>query len=353
MKRNRRYLGLAAALLFAAVFSEAEAGEPKSLFRSDQILEVTLDIPLRDIGRRNLAKDEELPGKLILNQESGPLILDIKVRLRGITRQSREICLFPPLRLNFRKKQLEKTIFDGQDKLKLVTYCKDSKRFEQFYLKEYLAYRLSNAVTEASFKVRLARITYKESSVSAKPKTIRYGFFIEDVDDLANRLDLEEINISGTQRTNLDPLQGAVMALHQYMIGNLDWSMNDGPKGRNCCHNFKLLQAANGQGPIFPVAYDFDFSGFVDASYANPPEGIRVRNVRQRLYRGYCHFNDRLPEAIALFNSAKPDVEKMIGEFKLLGGSVRDKAGRYIRTFYEIINDPKRLQRNIYARCRG
>ena len=336
-----------------SVLSIAEAREPKPLFRSNDILDITLDIPLRDISRRKIGEDEELPGTLTLSPEDAPLTLDIKVSLRGITRQSREICRFPPLRLNFRKGQLDNTIFEGQNKLKLVTYCKDTDRFEQYYLKEYLAYRLFNVVADMSFLIRLARITYLESSVSSQSRTTRYGFLIEDVDDLAERFDLEEINITSTHRTNLDPMQGALVALLQYMIGNVDWSMNDGPEGRNCCLNFKLLQAKKGQGPIYPVAYDFDFSGLVDASYATAPEGMRIRTVRQRLYRGYCHFNDRLPDAIAVINAARPDIERLIREFEPLKRSNRDKISRYIKTFFEIINDQKRLQRNIYARCRG
>lgn len=336
-----------------SVLSIAEAREPKPLFRSNDILDITLDIPLRDISRRKIGEDEELPGTLTLSPENAPLTLDIKVSLRGISRQSREICLFPPLRLNFRKGQLDNTVFDGQNKLKLVTYCKNNDRFEQYYLKEYLAYRLFNVVADMSFLVRLARITYVESSVSSRPQTTRYGFLIEDVDDLAKRFDLEEINITGTRRTNLDPLQGAMVALLQYMIGHVDWSMTGGPEGKNCCHNFKLLQAKNGQGPIYPVAYDFDFSGLVNASYATPPDGIRMRTVSQRLYRGFCHFNDRLPDAIVVIIAAKPDIERLIREFEPLNRSNRDKASRYIKSFFDIINDQKRLQRNIYGRCRG
>ena len=39
---------------------------------------------------------------------------------------------------------------------------------------------------------------------------------------------------------------------------------------------------------MIPIPYDFDFSGLVDAPYATPPDVLKIANVRQRFYRGYC-----------------------------------------------------------------
>ncbi len=49
-----------------------------------------------------------------------------------------------------------------------------------------------------------------------------------------------------------------------------------------------------GINPKYSVPYDFDSSGLVNAHYAAPPEGLRVRNIRQRLYRGFCAFKDEI-----------------------------------------------------------
>jgi hypothetical protein len=204
-----------------------------------------------------------------------------------------------------------------------------------------------------SFRVRLARITYRDNSGQSDDTTTRYGFLIEDVDDLAKRLDLEEINITQTHRSTLDPAQGARVSLFEYLIGNLDWSMNYGADGQNCCHNGKLLRAENGEGPFFPVAYDFDFSGFVDASYARPPDGLRVRNVRQRLYRGYCAFNAEIPTAIAAFNDARPQITALLNETTSMTDTSRNRALSYIDGFYNTINDAEDLQDDIYDKCMG
>jgi hypothetical protein len=39
---------------------------------------------------------------------------------------------------------------------------------------------------------------------------------------------------------------------------------------------------------VFPIPYDFDYSGLVDATYALPPPGMGITTVRDRVYRGPC-----------------------------------------------------------------
>ena len=47
-----------------------------------------------------------------------------------------------------------------------------------------------NRLTPASFRARLAMIDYVDDS--GKPIISRYGFFIEDIDDVASRNDMKE-----------------------------------------------------------------------------------------------------------------------------------------------------------------
>ena len=49
------------------------------------------------------------------------------------------------------------------DKLKLAVHCRDSERYEQTLLREYMAYRLLNLATPMSFQVRLLRITWVDT----------------------------------------------------------------------------------------------------------------------------------------------------------------------------------------------
>lgn len=274
----------------------------------------------------------------------------IKLEPRGISRRTGGICNFPPLRLDFDEGTRD-TIFRGQNRIKVVTRCNTGANFEQFIVLEYLAYRLYNEITPLSYRVRPARITY------ADRRETQFNFLIEDVDDLARRnerlvaLDVPSGEIRSTQ---LNPAAAARYALFQFMIGNLDWDMVTGRPNEDCCHNSRLIGAAQtSRENLIPAPYDFDYSGLVNAPYALAPASVPVRNVRQRYYRGYCRFNDELPAAIAHFQSRRDAILGVIASEARLSDARRDGAQRYIEEFYGIINDPNQVQRQLIARCRG
>ena len=84
--------------------------------------------------------------------------LDVEVTTRG--RQRLETCAFPPLRLDFRRSQVTGTLFAGQNRLKLVTRCRDTRRSEEYLELEYFAYRAYEQVGAAAFRVRPSRMRY-------------------------------------------------------------------------------------------------------------------------------------------------------------------------------------------------
>ena len=137
------------------------------------------------------------------------------------------------------------------------------------------------------------------------------------------------------------------------MIGNLDWDAVNGHPGDDCCHNSKFVAAtAETRTNVRPVPYDFDFSGFVNAPYATPPEGIELPNIRTRLYRGYCRYNDQLPAAIALFQSRRAAILAVVDNETRLTDASRRYARGYLEGFFDIIDDPDRVQRALIDRCR-
>lgn len=96
-----------------------------------------------------------------------------------------------------------------------------------------------------------------------------------------------------------DASAAARAVLFFHLIANHDWSMLDGPEGE-CCHNGKLLGAEKtaAAGLVY-APYDFDYSGFVDAPYAAPPDGYDITSVRTRYYRGACALNAEVTKAAA------------------------------------------------------
>ena len=182
---------VAAVVLHASPSLAQQAEAPRAvtdmpLFSSYNVLTFTIKAPLKRIMKERDQESEESPGTLVLEQ-GDTFSFNIKIRTRGKTRLEKTVCPFPPLRLNFQKDSVAATVFEGQDKLKLVTHCQDnSEAYEQYVLLEYLAYRTYNLLTDFSFRVRLARITYDDTESDRAPVTA-YGFLIEDKDILAAR----------------------------------------------------------------------------------------------------------------------------------------------------------------------
>lgn len=338
--------------LIIAIASSQADDEKKSdkLFENSDEWNVTLTGPWREI-KRNLKVDKLYPAQLTYPGEDDQRITaDIEVAPRGLTRRLK-VCDFPPLKLHFDKEKMKGTALRGNKSLKLVTYCNTNSRYEQYYIKEFLTYRIYNLITDYSFRVKPLQITYEDSA--GKDKTItRFGFLIEDIDDVAKRNNLEELNIQEVSYRSLDNLQTSYFVLFQYMVGNLDWSAFSGPK-EECCHNGKLIGKSPADVPVYTIPYDFDATGLVNTHYAAPPDGIRVSNIRQRAYRGFCTLNDTLPQAVARFNEQKTAIMALFENHTQLADSMRSKAIKYLGDFYDTINNPGEFAKEITGKCRG
>jgi hypothetical protein len=341
--------GLAVAgCLFALLASPAAAQAP--LFSADDELALTLDAPFGRLVSGAARSTDPFPGTVTLGAAS----FAIEVAPRGFTRRTGDFCSFPPLRLNFERSALQGTQFEGQNRLKLVTHCRPQSSFAPVGVREYLAYRLYNLVTPLSFRVRPAQITYHDNEGRFNELT-RFGFLIEDAGEMARRNDRVELEVApgSVDSAQLDAASSANLALFQFMIGNLDWSYTSGPPGDDCCHNGKLLAREGETSGIVPVPYDFDFSGFVGASYATPPPSAPVSNVRTRYYWGLCRHNDQLPAAADLFRARRAAMAALIASETRLNEASRVSSQNYIADFFAILDDPERFDRLIVRRCRG
>ncbi|HYD71524.1 MAG TPA: hypothetical protein VEF55_00190 [Candidatus Binatia bacterium] len=342
-------IALAAALLATPTAAQTP------LFSDTSELAVTIEAPLSTLIRSARRNTDPHPGTLVLTGQGEPQRYNMLLSARGMSRRISDACAFPPLRVDFENNELRQTIFRSQNRLKLTTHCRPSASYTQYYVLEYTAYRLYNEITPLSFRVRPLRVTYHDTE-GRRDDEAHFGFFIEDDDDLARRNDRVSLEIQSraVQVLQLDAAAATRFALFEFMIGNLDWDMLQSAAGRDCCHNSRLLSASEtATSGIVPAPYDFDHSGFVSAPYAVPPEGIPVRNVRDRHYRGYCRFNDQLPAAIALFQERRAAINAVIAGETRLAPQRRQTAQRYIDEFYQVIADPQRVQRQLIDRCRG
>jgi hypothetical protein len=259
------------------------------------------------------------------------------------------LCDFPPLRLTFSSENTEDTVFAGQGKLKLVVHCKSSEAAEANILKEYAAYKMFNQVSSASYKVRLARINYRDTDHSLKEDNfIRYGFLIESAAELANRVGGVPAHVSGVRLSTLDQQHAARVYVFQYLIGNTDWSLVTAEGDDACCHNGDLFDIQNRR---YFVPYDFDLSGLVNARYAKPDASLQIRKVTQRLYRGYCIAPDALEAAIRDIAGEEKDILSVINQVPGLTGKEIEKAVNFLAKFFDQASNAEKLAESFENRC--
>ena len=329
-----------------AMVATPAAAQTTPLFASDVPIRITIRGPINAIART--AEDSAGPRDGALSLTGTSETYPIRLTARGLTRRLKQTCSFPPLRVEFAQKPAATSLFAGQGRLKLVTHCQNQESFQQHLLLEYSAYRIFNLISPMSFRARLATVDYAEPN--GKVSTTRWGFFIEDIDDVARRNGMIKPMVGERiPTTQLDPKQGARVALFEYMIGNLDWSMRAGPAGEPCCHNSRLI-AARGSAAFTSVPYDFDYSGLVDAPYAVPPDGIPVSSVKTRFYQGYCRFNSEVVAAAAEFRAKRPAIEAMFAQLPLTPRP-RAKALAYLASFYDQIATDESLNAKVLKKC--
>ena len=112
--------------LLAATVSARGSEPPDPLFRDANILEASISGPLTTLVRER-PQDDYLPGTFRFTEADGSEVaLDLKIRTRGNFRHKE--CDYPPVLLNFVKKQTRDTLFDKQNKLKLVIQCGKHER---------------------------------------------------------------------------------------------------------------------------------------------------------------------------------------------------------------------------------
>jgi len=340
----------ASAALFLIV-SAATAQEPRlpdPLFQSTEILDVRIVAPLTTL-LVDRPYDEELPAILQYEDSAGQAVeFDIKIRTRGHFRRRKEVCDFPPMRLNFKASETKGTLFHKQDKVKLVTHCQSFTKYEQVILREYTAYRFLNVMTDASFQVRLLRITYVDSE-GKKRGGVSHGFIIEHRDRLAKRLEKDYLDLPDTTIESLDPAHTNLVSIYHYLIGNTDFSPIQGIKDEACCHNHVLF--GNDGEPLWSVPYDLDQAGLVDAPHANPNARFNLRNVRQRLYRGRCIYNDLLAGSITQYIDKREEIMAVVHEVEDATDSSMKKMAKYVDQFYDTINSEKRVESKLVKKC--
>ena len=328
-------------LLFPFFITKAiSAGKYDSLFQSDKVISMELRSDFSAIQEDREEDPEYHDGELRYPGGNGDTVkLSVKIKARGNFRRDPFNCEFPPILINFKKEEVKNTLFDDQNKLKLVTPC----QYEEDLLEEYLIYKMYNLVTDVSHQVRLVKILYFDTARNKKVFE-KYSFFIEDEDHVAKRNGgFEKDRFITLFDLNQDNV--AKMTVFQYIIGNKDWY-------ETTRHNIVIIQPDDTTQAPYALPYDFDFSDFINAGYTKPKGVPDEMLENRRIYKGSCYSPEEFNEIFEFYRKLRPQFESLIMNQEGISKFSRKQAVRYIDDFYYVTEDPDRFKKEFLETCK-
>jgi hypothetical protein len=322
----------------------SEDAVARRLFASEEPLAFTLTADFKAINKdRHPDSVKRFPATLKVAGDDGQeRVLNVDLRSRGHSRLVFN-CGFVPIRVEFPEKKSETrgTPFAKQESLKLGTHCHGSKEYEQYALREWLAYKIFNLFTPRSFRARLAKARY----VDVKTGELlfdKYAMFLESEADVARRMEGRVATLPRVVFKDLEQESLTLMMLYEYMIGNTDFSIY-------ALHNVRLVQ--DSKRTLFSVPYDFDYAGMVDARYAVPAKALNLKTVLERAYRGPCRTLEELQPFVATFLEKKPQVLALVDSVPGFDNGSRRHVKTYLEQFYETIGNRGSLKRELVDGC--
>lgn len=314
----------------------------KLFFQEEAPIEISLKYNHKDFRRSRIKKNYLNALLYVKNNSNQVLCKQVRIKARGIFRNQH--CSSPPFWLNTQQTKKNSLSPKVNEKFKVVTHCNKNPIYEKYLLKEYLLYKIYNILTEYSLRVQLISINYLDENRNKKPQK-RFGIIIEPIENLADRMLSVQVKSNNLGLHYTHSKTTDLLCMFAYMVGNTDWSIS----GR---HNIKLLKPTDHNQPdIYPIPYDFDFTGFINTHYATPADGTGLESVRERVYVGPCRDLKEYTQAANIILSKMGEIEKLINNFGYLDKKSKDDLLDYLENFYSLIQRPNYIQYHIDIDC--
>lgn len=302
------------AFLWLALAGCSEPAAPATFYEelvSAQVEQVRLEADFSNIPE----KDPEVANARLVMPDGS--VRQASLSIRGKTRK--QLCEIPPLKIRF----------DDTDTLtyKVVTPCFWDERGARYLFREYLAYQLYRELADASFGAHLMQMEWVDTS-SGKSQMV-WAMVLEPKELLAKRLNAEGVGKRDSLR-HIHAGAYAEMVVFQYMIGNTDWNLEER-------HNIRWFRS-KADGVPFPVAYDFDFSGLVNAGYAKPHTMLPIQTVTQRYFQWRGKDRAILKPVLARFELKKGRLLEIIRAFPHLNDAEKGEMIDYLEGFFRHIH---------------
>lgn len=299
----------------------------------DTALELTLETDVRQLIRKKQREEYQKATIKLHNIHGETYEKEIKIRARGNRRK--QVCFYPPIKLKFKKSELEEAGFSRSNDIKLVIQCRDSDVCGDYTSKEYLAYKLYGMVSPYHFRVQMLKVTLVDTRGKGKTREMR-GFLIEPEEEMAERLNAELVERNTMRSSFVSNQPHQMMAIFQYMIGNTDWAIGNS-------HNLKFLKV-DAYPRMVPIPYDFDYAGLVNTDYAVPFHTFPIESVTERLYRGIECTSSEIPLWVAFYKEKEQPIMDYVRAFPFLSDRAREEVIQYLEGFFSFLDNPRRVQ---------
>jgi len=350
---NGRFLNKVIVLLFFLSLFHVRAQDVSNKLFADsdltqtteQLLTLRLQVQIKTL-RKETNDSTYIPSTLYYKPISNWDSVPVELRTRGEFRLKK--CVFPPVKLKFKKKNIEETVFEGNKKLKLVVPCRHEDSKNDYVVREFMAYKLYEPVTPYHFETRLINLDWSQKASKKDNSYKLKGILLEDIDNLAKRVGGNEYDRK-IHPMRLDTLNGIRNAFFQYMIGNNDYSVVLG-------HNRKGLYV-NEKFVIIP--YDFDLAGLVNADYGKSSD---VQNLRfmgdqpaERIYRDSPRNRKMMDQVRQEYIDLKPVMLETMNSIEKYFDNKDDfvEAEMYVLRFYQILEDDKKFEKQFVKQSKS
>ncbi len=332
--KNKVYVlsSLVVMLVCSLPFNVFADGKKQSIFDAmtfTEELEVNIQVDMEALTGDLRNEDKHASQFSFVDAKGNLQVWNTKLRLRGKYRRL-NCADTPPMKIYFDKDDLKAAGFAKFNDLKLVNYCVDDKaEAKNLLLKEYMAYKIYNQLSDYSFRVQLLKVTYED--IKSNKKIKQWAFVIEDTAELRSRLNLEKVEQEfGLKQEQYELEEIQKVSLFQYLIGNVDWSLK-------MAKNIKIMAKDD---KLIAIPYDFDFTGLVNPPYGSVSEKLGVQLLTERVYLGYPNEVNNLSKSIELYKEKKEVIFAMVKSNKQLNGILRLEIKNYLQSFYKDLSIP-------------
>ncbi len=276
-------------------------------------------------------KEEEQPGVIsFIGPDDSELSLPMQIRARGNIRK--QVCYYPPIRINLKKTDLANAGFKKFDKLKFVLQCRDNKTGEAYLEKEFLIYELYASIDSHHVRTKMVELQFWEGEDLKKTLD---GFLVEEEEHFAKRLNGTVLEKGNIMSASLQRDHYLKMVFFQHMIANTDWTIPNK-------HNVEIVKLP--QYPrVLAIPYDFDYAGLVGASYAIPHTSLPIANIKQRYFMGFQVTEQEAKATCDYFLSIKDQFLSIVDNASYLDDRDRDDAKKFIEDFYKNFESDKKI----------